>query len=157
MKIEAFILRFGVVFGLVSSFTLFKRPSSKLWISLYLSNCLFNYLFDKSLVETKQIEYPVRFKPKIFKINVIYDFLVCPFLSVWYCQSTYHSKWSGIIGKLILFSIPQAIYEVLLERKTDALKFKGKWKWLYSFYLVFLVKIISRSIFAFMKKGELSK
>ncbi|MDT8860551.1 hypothetical protein N0O92_09920 [Alkalihalobacillus sp. MEB130] len=150
--IERSIIKLGIIFGMISTITLFKKPSVKIWFPLYLINCIVNYVFDKSLVETKQVSYPVRFQPKMFKINVVYDFLVCPFLSIWYCQSTYHSKFPGLVGKLLLFATPQAIYEIVLERKTDALKFKGKWRWLYSFFLVFVVKVISRGMLEVIKK-----
>lgn len=142
--IERLILLFGIIFGIVSFPSLFKKPSSTFWIPLYLGNCLINYFFDKALVKFKKVKYPIRFLPNIFRINVVYDFLVCPFLSVWYCQSTYNSKASGIIGKLLLFAIPQGIYEIILERKTKALRFKKNWNWVYSVFLVFIVKIISR-------------
>ncbi|MBM7573326.1 CBO0543 family protein [Aquibacillus albus] len=149
--IERLIIKFGIVFGVLAFPTLFRKPSAKIWIPLYLCNCIVNYLFDMALVKTKKVMYPIRFLPKIFKINVVYDFLVCPFLSVWYCQSTYNSKLSGLIIKLLVFGIPQAIYEVFLERKTDALKFKGNWRWFHSFFLVFVVKIISRCTFRRLK------
>jgi hypothetical protein len=152
MGIERFILRFGMVFGFISFFTLFKRPTVKVWLPLYLTNCLFNYLFDKVLVETKQVAYPIRFSPSFLKINVIYDLLVCPFLSIWYCQATYNSRLPRLISKLILFATPQAMYEILLERKTNALEFKGHWRWLYSFCLVFGVKILSRMMLELLKK-----
>ncbi len=113
---ERIILIAGIIFGLVSIPTLFKKPSVKLWLPLFIVDGLVNYAFDKTLVKTKQLKYPVRFLPRKFQINVVYDFLVCPFLSLWYCQSTYNSKLPGIIGKLMLFGIPQSVYEIWLER-----------------------------------------
>ncbi|WP_096200177.1 CBO0543 family protein [Bacillus sp. FJAT-45350] len=150
--IERLILLFGIIFGIVSYPSLFKKPSSTIWIPLYIGNCLINYFFDKALVKFKKVKYPIRFLPKIFRINVVYDFLVCPFLSVWFCQSTYNSKTSGTLGKLLLFAIPQGIYEIILERKTKALKFKRNWRWVYSLYLVFIVKIISRVMLMVIKR-----
>ncbi|MGM0903878.1 MAG: CBO0543 family protein [Bacillota bacterium] len=151
--LERFILKFGMTFGILSFPTLFKKPSGKIWFILYLINCLVNWIFDKILVETKQVTYPVRFLPKIFKINVIYDFLVCPYLSVWYCQSTNKSNIKEAIGKLFLYGLPQAAYEIILERKTNALLFIGKWRWFYSLFLVFVVKIISRIMLIFIKRN----
>ncbi|WP_425541785.1 CBO0543 family protein [Bacillus carboniphilus] len=141
--IERFIIWSGFLFGILSFPTLFKKPSYKIWLPLYLINCIINYIFNAVLVRTKKLKYPVRAVPKIFKINSTYDFFVCPFLSVWYCQSIYNSKLPGIIGKLFLFSLPQGAYEVFLEKKTNLLKFKGNWNWYHSVFLVFIVKIIS--------------
>ncbi|MFC0470884.1 CBO0543 family protein [Halalkalibacter kiskunsagensis] len=149
--LERSIIKLGIVFGIFSIITLFEKPSVKIWFPLYVINCLVNYIFDKVLVETKQVKYPIRLLPKIFKINVVYDYLVCPYLSIWYCQSTYHSKLSGIVGKLMLFATPQAIYEIILEKKTNSLEFTGNWRWLYSFFLVFVVKVISRGVLELFK------
>jgi len=151
--LERFLLWSGGVFGIVSIPSLFRKPSFKIWLPLYLINCIFNYLFNKALVETNQLKYPVRGFPKHFKINAIYDFLVCPFLSIYFCQSIYHSKLLGIIGKLLLFSIPQGAYEIFLERKTNLLRFKGKWRWIYSLSLVFIVKIMALGILTIIKRN----
>jgi len=150
--IEKFILKFGIAFGILAFPTLFKKPNTKIWISLFLLNGLNNFLFDLVLVKTKKIKYPVRLLPKIFKVNIVYDLLVCPYLSVWFCQSTYNSNLKDILKKLTIFSLPQAIYEVLLESKTNSLKFKNNWSWWYSLYLVFIVKILSRSLLELLKK-----
>ncbi|MCL7749043.1 CBO0543 family protein [Halalkalibacter alkaliphilus] len=151
---ERVILNLGIIFGILSFPTLFKRPSVKFWLPLFIVDGLVNYAFDKTLVKTKKLKYPVRFLPKKFEINVIYDFLVCPILSVWYCQSTYNSKLPGIIGKLMLFGIPQAVYEIWLERCTKALKFKGGWTWVHSMFAVFIVKIISRIFLEICKRKK---
>ncbi|MRG86987.1 CBO0543 family protein [Salinibacillus xinjiangensis] len=149
--INRMIILFGIIFGVASFPTLLKK-SSPIWLPLYFINCIVNFIFDKILVETKQVKYPVRFLPKLFKINIVYDFLVCPYLSVWYCKSTYNSRLSGLIGKLFLFGIPQAVYEIILERKTKTLKFIGRWKWFYSAFLVVIVKLISRGVLELFKK-----
>ena len=151
MKLEKWLIVIGIIFGFVSFITLFKKPSYKIWLPLYILNCVVNYLFDKTLVITGQVKYPIRFWPNFTRINVVYDYLVCPYLSIWFCQSTYNDKLPNIIKKLLLFSAPQAIYEIILERKTDALKFLSDWKWMYSFLLVFVVKIISRCSLEFIK------
>lgn len=151
--LERLLLWSGVVFGIVSIPSLFRKPSFKIWLPLYLINCIINYLFNKALVQTKQLKYPVRGFPKQFKINTIYDFFVCPFLSIYFCQSVYNSKPLSIIGKLFLFSIPQGAYELFLERKTDLLKFTGKWRWSYSLSLVFVVKIMAFGIFIILKRN----
>ncbi|MBD3843195.1 MAG: hypothetical protein IE909_15205 [Campylobacterales bacterium] len=151
--LERILLWGGVVFGLVSFPSLFRKPSYKIWLPLYLLTSITNYLFNKVLVETKQLKYPVRGFPKKFKINAIYDFLVCPFLSIYYCQSIYNSKLPGIIGKLFLFSFPQGVYEIFLERKTNLLKFTGKWRWGYSLSLVFIAKIMALGVFNIIKRN----
>jgi hypothetical protein len=149
--IERWIIRSGIIFGIVSFPTLFRKRPRKLWVSLFLINCIVNYAFNKSLVTTKKIKYPVRFLPKIFKINFVYDYLVCPYLSIWYCRSTYNSNISGVLGKLLLWGLPQAAYEIWLEKRTKLMEFKGNWKWFHSLFLVFVVKLLSRGVLEVLK------
>jgi len=151
--IERFIILCGILFGTLSIPSLFRNPSPKIWVPLYILNCVINYCFDITLVKTNKVRYPVRLFPKFTKINIVYDFFVCPFLSVWFCQSTYQSKTLAIIGKLFLFSVPQGFYEILLERKTKTLHFKENWKWCYSIFLVFVVKLLSKGMLAILKKA----
>lgn len=146
------IVRSGIIFGLLASPTLLKKPTPNIWILLYFTNCIINYLFDKALIKTNKVSYPVRLFPNVTKINIVYDFFVCPFLSIWYCQATYNSKLLDMLKKLIAFGLPQGIYEVLLERKTDTLRFKGDWKGFYSLSLVIVVKLLSRGILALIKR-----
>lgn len=149
--LERLILMFGTVLGIFSFPTLFRKPGSQIWLPLFIINGIVNIIFDKILIETNQVKYPVRFLPKLFKINIIYDLLVCPFLSVWFCQSTYTLDIKDFIKKLFLYGTPQAMYEIILERKTNNLKFTGKWKWIYSAFLVFIVKLISRGLLEVLK------
>ena len=142
----------GIIFGIIAFPSLFRNPSVKLWLPLFLINGFNNHLFNKVLVTTKKLKYPVRLFPKRFKINVIYDYLVCPYLSIWYCQSTYNATRSEIFGKLFLWVIPQGAYEILLEQKTNTLKFKDGWKWFHSLFLVFVVKLLSRGILGLLKR-----
>ena len=80
IMIERLIIKIRIIFGILSFPTLFKKPSVKIWLPLFLINCLIIWIFDKVLVETKQVKYPIRFITKNFKINVVYDFLVCSFV-----------------------------------------------------------------------------
>jgi hypothetical protein len=135
----------GIITGIFSIPTLFKKPSVKVWLPLYLINCLFNLIFDKYLVNTGKVKYPIKLIPKKkLRINFVYDFLVCPYILIWFCQSTYHSNLKEIIKKLFIFAVPQTAYEIFFERKTDNLKFLKGWNWVRSIFLVFIVKMLSR-------------
>lgn len=102
-------------------------------------------------MRTDKVKYPIRIKPRMFKINIVYDLLVCPYLSIWYCQSTYNDNIPNIIKKLFLWVLPQGAYEILLERKTKSLKFKKGYEWYHSLFLVFVVKILARLVLEFIK------
>jgi hypothetical protein len=149
---ESIFLISGIITGIFSIPTLFKKPSVKVWLPLYLINCLFNLIFDKYLVKTGKLKYPIKLIPKKkLRINFVYDFLVCPYISIWFCQSTYHSNLKEIIKKLFIFAVPQAAYEIFFERKTDNLKFLKGWNWVRSIFLVFIVKMLSRGSLYFIK------
>jgi hypothetical protein len=111
---------------------------------------------DEILVKSKRIKYPVRFMPKVFDINVVYDYLICPYLSVWFCQSTYNDKFPTIVKKLLLFGLPQSSYEILLEQKTRSLEFKNGYRWYHSLFLVFFVKALARGTFELIKHKSYS-
>lgn len=151
VSLDKFIYRMGILLGIIFFPTLFKRPTYKLWVPFFLWNGLVNVMLDTYLVKTNKVKYPVRFKPRKFKINIIYDVFICPYLSVWYCQSTYNDKLLTIIKKLFLWGLPQSVYEILLERKTNTLKFQMGYKWYHSLFLVFVVKILSRLVFELIK------
>ncbi|MRH41312.1 hypothetical protein GH741_01325 [Aquibacillus halophilus] len=146
------IIRLAIILSVLFTPTLFRHPSAKLWIPFFLLNGFVNHCFNKILVTTNKVKYPIRFKPKIFKINFVYDYLICPYLSVWYCQSTYNDNFSGILKKAVYWGFPQTIYEIWLERKTKALKFQKGWRWFHSLFLVFIVKFLSRGMLELMKR-----
>jgi hypothetical protein len=39
-----------------------------------------NVLFNTYLVRTDKVKYSIIIKPRMFKINIVYDLLVCPYL-----------------------------------------------------------------------------
>lgn len=82
--------------------------------------------------------------PKVFDINFVYDYLICPYITIWFCQSTYNDKLPDILKKLFLYGIPQSSYEIGLEQKTNALEFRKGYRWYHSLFLVFILKAFSR-------------
>ena len=150
---ERIVLRGAMILGVLFIPTLVRKPTAKLWFPFFLFNGILNLLIDSFLVGKKYLKYPKRLASKQFKTNIVYDLLICPYLSVWYCQSSYHSKFPGIIGKLLLFGIPQSTYEIWAARKTDLLKFNRlKWTWVHSLFAVFGVKITIRALLEIPKR-----
>lgn len=79
----------------------------------------------------------MRFLPQVFKINAVYEFLVCPYLSVWFRQTIYKSKPFKKILYLFFFSIPQGLFEILLEKETNMMSLKGIGSGIISFTRIF--------------------
>lgn len=151
---ERQILKFSLILGLFFLPILFRKPSSKLWSTIYVTNGIFSHLTDRALVAQKKLSYPVRLVPKLTKNSLVYDYIICPLISVAYCQATNHSKPLGILGKGILFALPQVAIEYLAEKKTKLIRYKNGWTVLHSYIGILFVKLIFRGLFGFLKNSD---
>ena len=143
------ILKFlwGLGLGLLLP-TLLKKPIKEQLI-IFLLSSFFNTPLDNYLVSTNRIEYPVRLKneKKFTKGSFLYDSILCPLLTVWYYQSTQKTKKIGeIFFKTFLFTTPQVILEVTMERFTRTIKYKKGWKWYHSYIGIFSIKLFIRTL-----------
>lgn len=111
---------------------IFKDKLNKDWVIIFLLKAYLSSFLDHIVTGKKRITYPVRFLPKYFRINILFDYLLFPLLCVFYNQVTYRSNLMGIFLKVLLFSIPMTLVEVFLERKTKLIKFKKNWHWYYT-------------------------
>lgn len=132
--------------------TLNKKPSIKYWSLLFLLFGFINHGLDQFLVSRKYITYPIRFAPKLFKIQLIYDYFICPYISIWLCQTTYKSKLRSIIGVSFLFTIPQMLLELWALKKTKLIKYNNNWTLKHTFVAILLVKLLARGILELVKK-----
>jgi hypothetical protein len=53
--LERWIIRGGIIFGLVSLFKLLQKPKRQLWLSYFVINGMINYIFDHTLDSKKRI------------------------------------------------------------------------------------------------------
>jgi hypothetical protein len=151
---ERQILKFSLILGLFFLPILFRKPSFKIWSTIYLTNGIVSHLTDRALVAQKKLSYPVRLVPKLTKNSLVYDYIICPLISVAYCQATNHSKPLGILGKGILFALPQVAIEYLAERKTKLIRYKNGWTVLHSYIGILVVKLTFRGLFGLLKKSD---
>ncbi|WP_025025500.1 CBO0543 family protein [Caldalkalibacillus mannanilyticus] len=148
------ILRFFLVLGILCLPTLFRQRPYKYWVTIHLLSAVSNHFIDNFLISKKCLEYPVRLFPSKIKNSGVYDYLICPLFTVWFCQSTYHSNLQDILKESILFTIPQLTIELLAESKTNLIKFKNGWTWIHSAITVICAKLIARTFIEVWKKAD---
>ena len=128
------ILRIMALLGLFSFTFAFRKKPIKDWLIVYFITALSSILIDIILVEKKLLSYPIRIFPKYFKFHLVFDTLLCPIVSIFYNQLTYKDKTIiRIVGKLLLFTIPQLLIEVLTSRYLNMVKWHKWWKWHHTF------------------------
>lgn len=146
--LERKILKYLWILGIIIFSTLFRKPIRERWI-VFLFNSLLNIYLDNYLVNTKRLKYPVREKHAgLFTSgSILYDNLLCPIVTVWYCQSTKNTKKiSEFLIKTFLYVLPQTVAEIFLEKYTDLIEYKKGWKWYHTFGAITAVKVLIRGM-----------
>ncbi|MFC0273516.1 CBO0543 family protein [Metabacillus herbersteinensis] len=152
-QLEKTILRFLLVFGIVTFFNLIRKPPVKDWLIIFLIKGYISSILDKLLVRKGYIDYPVKLF-KSFDISFIFDYLLFPVTCVYFNQFTKASTLPGIIAKLFAFSIPMAIIEHILEKKTKLISFKKGWNTYRSFITVNITFILVRILIGVIRKAD---
>lgn len=148
---ERNILKLSLSLGLAMMPMVIRRSHFKIWSAIYIANAVTSHIMDRFLVDAKRLKYPVRLAPKIFKINIVYDYFICPLLSVLYCQSSYKSKLLSAIIQGFLFAVPQVAIEYSAERKTKLIKYMNGWTWFHSYLGILAVKLTYRGLLELFK------
>jgi hypothetical protein len=146
------VLKVAVGASVVLIPTLFRKPSATFWAMQMLVNGLSNYTIDVALTKQKFIEYPVRFAPKDTKTQLVYDCLICPYISVWLSQYTRKASLGKIFGASVLFAIPQMLLEYWALKKTDLIRYGNNWSLVRTFFAILLAKLLGRSYSAISYK-----
>ncbi|WP_367617684.1 CBO0543 family protein [Salirhabdus salicampi] len=127
------LLNIFLIIGIVLIPFAFKREKLKDWLLIFFLKGYISSFISFIVVNNKQISYPIRFMPKFFKISIIFEYLLFPLLCVFYNRTSLTSKPVSILIQSMLYSMPITIIEVLLERKTDLIKYHSKWNWKITF------------------------
>jgi hypothetical protein len=138
------VLTIAIGASIASIPTLYRKPSAKFWVAQLLINGMSNIAIDTFLTKKKYIKYPVRFAPKAFKVQLIYDCLICPYISVWLCQTTMRASLKKIVGMTLLFAIPQLLLEHLALKTTNLIKYGNNWTLSRTFFAILFAKILAR-------------
>ncbi|OIJ11059.1 hypothetical protein BKP37_16750 [Anaerobacillus alkalilacustris] len=140
------ILRFLLLLGLGLLPTIFlKKKNIKDWVISFLLNSYFVTYIDSLMVKTKRISYPARFLPKSFETSVIYDYLLCPLVCVWFNQVSYKKNIKTILLQALLFTVPACGLEYWFEKYTNLVKY-NKWSIIRTFFSLFIIKLLVRGL-----------
>jgi hypothetical protein len=102
------------------------------WIIIFLLKGYMSSILDNLLVKKGYLKYPVPLF-KTFDISVLFSYILFPVTCIYFNQVTKNSGLIAIILKSILFSLPSAIAENWIEKKTDLIKYQKSWTSIHSF------------------------
>ncbi|WP_423408928.1 CBO0543 family protein [Heyndrickxia sp. MSNUG] len=120
------------IFGIFSFFQLVKKPPLKDWLMIFLLKGYIASILDNLLVKKGYLKYPVSLF-KTFDISVLFSYILFPVTCIYFNQVTKNNGLIAIFLKSILFSLPSAIAEHWIEKKTDLIKYKKSWTSIHSF------------------------
>jgi hypothetical protein len=130
--VEKKLLNFLLAVCIASFPFLFKGPKMRENLLIFFSKGVIATLIDAYVVGKQKLEYPVRPFPKIFKTNIIYDMLFFPILSVIWVKISYNDNFGKIFLKSLIFSVPMAVGQWFMEKKTGLFKWR-KWSTFHTF------------------------
>ncbi|MFZ3589623.1 CBO0543 family protein [Bacillus sp. DJP31] len=149
-KFEKKLLRFLLVFGILSFINLMRKPPVKDWVIIFFLKGYIASILDKLVVRKNYITYPVKVF-KSFDISFMFDYILFPIFCVYFNQVTEKSKITGIIAKLLLFSGSITVVESWLEKNTDVVKYKKNWNWVKTFSSLSITFLIVRMAIGFIR------
>ncbi|WP_312094692.1 CBO0543 family protein [Niallia sp.] len=131
---------------------IFRKKPVKEWFLVFFFKGYLSSFVDSVVTSEKWLNFPVRFLPKHFQINVLFDYLLFPITCVVYNQISHHSKLPGIILKSFYLSIPMTIVEALLEKYTKLISYRKGWYWYYTLLTETCTFLLSRTSIALVRK-----
>ncbi|MFP3669229.1 CBO0543 family protein [Priestia sp. SIMBA_032] len=142
-KLERRFLKYTTIIFLGSLPLVLKKVNIKDSLLILFMNGYTNAIVDMFLVNRNILSYPVRFIRKEFKLNVLFDLLYLPTVSLWLYQLTKNDKPFKIIVKIVSTVSSLFLFELWAEKNTKLIKWKKGWKWYYS-----LISLNVRTLFS---------
>lgn len=136
---------------------LFRKKPRQHWILLYCYNAITNVILDKILVERGKVRYPTRLLPNLFKIHILFDAILYPTATVIYNQWTKRDQIGAILSKLLVFSVPLTLIEIIADKYTGLIKWGNGWKWYHSFISVYMKSLTTRLAACMFKRYRTGK
>lgn len=141
-----------IILSIISVFFWLPKQPIKDWLIIFYFMGFLSGFIDSFVVAYNLIQYPIRFLPNIFEINILFDLLVFPTLCVIFNQTTYHSKYSVIIGQSILYSTLMTLFEYWVEKNTQLIVYYKWWTWTHTFGSLLLTFLIVRGTVGIIRK-----
>ena len=146
------LLRIVLGVGLLLIPFAFKREKLKDWLLIFFLKGYISSFLDQIIVKKKQISYPVRFMSKYFDSSILFDYLLFPLLCVFYNRTSEKSNLHSIFLQSFIYSTPMTVLEVILEKKTNLIRYKKKWNWLITYSTLVVTFLFVRGFIAIIRK-----
>lgn len=140
-----------VCFG--SMFFWMLRSPIKDWLITFLLKSVITAITDCFIIAADLLDYPVRFFPKAFHTNIVFDFLVFPTLCVFYNITTEHSKLKSILVQALFYSIPVTLLELWAEKNTELIHYKH-WNAFVTLITLIATFLLVRGAIAIVRKVD---
>ena len=145
-KLERRFLKYTTIIFLSSLPFVLKKVKIKDSLLILFMNGYTNAIVDRFLVNRNILKYPVRFIPKDFKSNFVFNYLYLPIVSLWLYQLTKNDKAFKIIFKIVSIVSSLFLFELWAEKNTKLIKWKKGWKWYYSLISLNIRTLFSRLV-----------
>ena len=146
------LLRIILGVGLLLIPFAFKREKLKDWLLIFFLKGYISSFLDQIIVKKKQISYPVRFMSKYFDSSLLFDYLLFPILCVFYNRTSEKSNLHSIFLQSFIYSTPMTVLEVILEKKTNLIRYKKNWNWLITYSTLVVTFLFVRGFIAIIRK-----
>ena len=146
------LLRIILGVGLLLIPFAFKREKLKDWVLIFFLKGYISSFLDQIIVKKKRISYPVRFMSKYFDSSLLFDYLLFPLLCVFYNRTSEKSNLHSIFLQSFIYSTPMTVLEVLLEKKTNLIRYKKSWNWLITYFTLVSTFLFVRGFIAIIRK-----
>lgn len=149
-KLEMNILKALFIISLGLFINLLRKPPIKDWLLVFFLKSYIATFIDNLLVRKGFLKYPVNLISG-FDISVLFSYLLFPISCVYFNQITKTSSVFDIVKKCLYFSVPSAIAEHFLERKTKLITYKKSWNSYYSFLSIAFSFLIVRALMGMIR------
>ena len=146
------LLRIILGVGLLLIPFAFKREKLKDWLLIFFLKGYISSFLDQIIVKKKHVSYPVRFMSKYFDSSILFDYLLFPILCVFYNRTSEKSNLHSIFLQSFIYSTPMTVLEVILEKKTNLIKYNKKWNWLITYSTLVVTFLFVRGFIAIIRK-----
>ena len=146
------LLRIVLGVGLLLIPFAFKREKLKDWLLIFFLKGYISSFLDQIIVKKKHVSYPVRFMSKYFDSSILFDYLLFPLLCVFYNRTSEKSNLHSIFLQSFIYSTPMTVLEVILEKKTNLIRYKKNWNWLITYSTLVVTFLFVRGFIAIIRK-----
>lgn len=153
MPMEKLLLRAMFITCIGSIPFIFKKPKLNMWLIVFFSKGVLSSLIDTYVVKKGYIKYPTRPLPKAFDINILYDYLFFPLLSVVWVRMSYNAKPLKMLLQSLYFSVPMSLGQWWFQKRGMLFEWK-KWTVLHTFASVNFTLFTIRGLVGLIRRLE---